>query len=187
MLQSVVMLDEGCLKSGRGLRNYALSLRSLRNMHSRPQSWKHFFWPMLCRRNMHLHCTCLSPMHFCRYSFIPFLSMRPPLFSSCFETGTEEELSENQMTKLMKQPVHPPFTQMIPSLLLFCFPSSSSSDPNPTTISLTLSDLSLQEAFPMFGPICVLLLHLELPHLPTMGTLVNSSRTKPSNVLLFSG
>lgn len=113
------MLDEGSLKSGRGLRNYALSLRSLRNMRSRPQSWKHFFWPMLCRRNMHLHCSCLSPMHFCRYSFIPFLSMRPPLFSSCFETGTEKELSEHQMTKLMKEPVRPPFTQIIPSLLLF--------------------------------------------------------------------
>ena len=74
----VVMLDEESLESGRGLRNHALSLRGLRNMHSRPQSWKHFFSPMLCRRNMHLHCPCLSPMPFCKYSFITFLPMRPP-------------------------------------------------------------------------------------------------------------
>lgn len=112
------------LKSGRGLRNYALSLEKSRNMRSRPQSWKHFFWPMLCRRNMHLHCSCLSPMHFCRYSFIPFLSMRPPLFSSCFETGTEEELSENQMTKLVKEPCLPSFPHKSFHLCFCSFPST---------------------------------------------------------------
>ena len=186
MLQSVVMLDEESLKSGRGLRNHALSLRGLRNMHSRPQSWKHFFWPMLCRRNMHLHCSGLSPMHFCKYSFIPFLPMRPPASAPALKQAQKRSWVKTRWLNKWRIPC----TLLSHKWFHLCFCSAFLPPlhqiPTPP-VSLTFSDLSLQEAFPMFGPICFLLLHLELPHLPTVGTLVNSSRTKPSNVLHFSG
>lgn len=81
------------------VQDHALYLRGLTGMHSKPRSWKLSFQPMLCMRHKYVQCTCLSPMHFCNYSFITFLSRRPPPSMPHLETGTEKEMSENQVNE----------------------------------------------------------------------------------------
>lgn len=98
--------NEESLESRGGVSSHALFLRGLKNTHFRPQSWKLFSSPMLCMRHVYFHCSCPSPMHFCKYSFITFLPMKPPSSVPTLRQAQRKRCGKTRwLNKLMIDPV----------------------------------------------------------------------------------